>query len=257
MGILNDVVDFFEGATGKLIDAIDQVFDDVDYEMDKAIIQMSDLLEQAYDETVGEVMPDDVNRFMSLMFLVMDTALTSGNVQLAKDLVQAIKDGRFPYWTDLIAGEVAKMLMSAEQDARRVSLPLPNVVQMMPRDAGQRRILEMARFTTLDRLDSKAFFAIWDYFKGNETAITLNKHIIFVDKAPDFTNYNTLFLAMHECAHVYQYDVMGVDDFIRDYLYQRAKKGRNTTYEIEADYYACSLLPNGSPAYIGACPLPP
>src|SRR5690606_6460451 len=78
--------------------------------------------------------------------------------------------------------------------------------------------------------------------------------IIFVEP-PDFQDHQTVFTTLHEVKHTLQFRDMGELDFMRKYLLVKAQSRNPVSLEIDADHYACSIMPWSMPHYIDSCPL--
>jgi hypothetical protein len=198
----------------------------------------------------AKVLPEEVAKWVSIQWFLVNTAANYGPAFL-QNLSNAIKTGKILEIFNVITPAVVAAARDARDQARKGSRPLPkHISDMIPDQKDRYYVADAVQYTTVKENDQKFFF-IWRHFSGGTVAITLGDTIIFV-KEPDFTKLDDQFTTLHEIKHTLQYRKLGIDQFIYDYLDSKAKS-QTPGFELEADMYACSIIPNGHPVYIPRC----
>jgi hypothetical protein len=252
--VFDSVIQVVSDAIGGVKDAVATIattLATIGYAISEFIADMRAILNNA----LGSVLPEQVAEWMSLEWFLIDTAAAYG-AGFLQNIANAIRSGKLTDIFDVVSPAVAVAIRDARKQARASSLPIPpHILAMIRRSADRNFLTDVARYTTIARLDGdKRFFFVWNKFKGNTSAITLMDTIVFVDP-PDFQDPDDQFLILHELKHVLQFEALGVERFIQEYLQERISSGDVPSFEREADLYACSILPFGRPHYIGACPM--
>jgi hypothetical protein len=250
--VVEDVVAVGTDALAKVVRSVAKMQMTLEYFVDR----MTDVVTAAYGAAAGTLVPEEVGRWISLIEFVVDTAAGLPSAFL-NNLANAIKTGTLLNIVDVITPTVTQAMKEAREHARSGSLKIPEEIRDLIPDQNDRAwIAEAVRYTTVERTDNKGFFYVWRFFKGDATAITLMDTIVF-DNVPDFQNSATVFLMLHELKHTLQFRDLGTETFMRRYLVEKARSREPVALEVEADHYACSIMPWGQPHYIDFCPISP
>lgn len=263
MGFFSDVVNsvgkVIEDAAGAVVDGVATVIGTVakiGMDIGELVDRLTTVVSEAFQVVAGDLVPNEVAKWLSVIEFLIDTAAAYPG-QFLQNLETAIKTGDLISIIDVVTPAVTAAMKTARDQVRYGSLRLPEEVRWMIPDPRDRAwVEETVRYTTIGRADNKKFFYVWNFFKGDASAICLMDTIVFVD-TPDFQQPATVFLALHEVKHALQFRDMGPDRFMREYLLDRAKGREPAQLEVDADNYACSIMPWGQPHYIPKCPVSP
>lgn len=219
--------------------------------MAEAIARVRIQLEEAFGRVLGS---RDIARWMLLLGYFFEVAITYG-ASFLTNLGNALKSGRLLDLVNYLIPVIATSIREGRTEAREsgvLALPV-SIIRMVPAQF-QSRLGEVG-YTTLDLIDDKRFAAVWSHFKGHTAAVTLIDTIVFV-KPPNWQSADDIFMCLHEIKHVFQYQDLGVDIFVADYMNDKVNGIDPVRLEIDADQFACAIFPHGHPVYISGCTPP-
>ncbi len=247
VGVVQKAIDIHRDAFTAVLDALAQVGHD--------LATFSDYFRTGLEKLYANVVPEDVARWITLNWYLLETATQYGASFIA-NFSAALKTGRLGEIFDLIKPAAATAMRNARREAVPSAQPLPpSIISLIP-DANDRGYLADCRYTTYDQIDDKRFVEAWSFFTGRfrpADAITLIDVILF-KRPPDLLKPADIFTFVHEVKHLLQFRDKGVDSIVSDYLDDVASKRPIPVLEEDADLFACSLVPGQTPHYIGACP---
>lgn len=255
IGIVVNVVEQFVQEVGKAVAFVLDAAALIGYTLDAFVAQLEGLVVSA----LGKAVPAEAAKWISTISYLVHTyqrAQPPLGPAFLQALGNALRSGQLPDVAMVLGPAMADSIREANKQAWPKALPLPSHIVALVKPHLDRNateyVRETVRYTVLNYVDDRDFFYIWSHFKDGVSAIAVERTIVFVD-VPDFQDRCDVFTCVHEIKHMLQFRELGVDEFTRRYLHDKAR-GTTVALEVEADKWACRIVPGCKPGYIGRCP---
>ncbi|MBR1296636.1 hypothetical protein [Bradyrhizobium sp. AUGA SZCCT0042] len=172
-------------------------------------------------------------------------------------LLKWLETGDLNYMQPIVILTIGQ-LRKARNDLWDKAYPIPaSIIQAMP--AELHPVLGKCRMMQLSDVPGKINYPNFAVRHLNESQnCTLIDLVVFDPIPPQDTNHDYA----HEFWHLHQFDVLGVEEFVKQYLTADFKPKTTggpdddvNAMEREADYFACRHFPIPNPAYVDHCPV--